>query len=94
MKPYNTLFNAMTKAIEDLQAAQQKAEEQTMQTGLYLFENTELIEFGVVRADTAEEALQILKYPEYRVMEIPADVTLFTTTDRDDQWHWLGKKRG
>ena len=86
MKSYSTLFNAISKAVEDLQAAQLRAEEQTISTGLFLFENVEMVEFGIVRADSAEEALQKLKYPEYRVMEIPADVEYLSTTDRHDQW--------
>ena len=92
MQPYYTLFTAISKSIEALQAAQQKAEEQITHSGLYLFENTELVEFGIVRADTAEQALQILKYPEYRVIEIPADAVLFSNTDRENQW--IAKEAG
>ena len=94
MRQYFTLFTAITKAIEDLQAAQLKAESQTIHSGLFLFENVEVIEYGVIRANTAKEALQKLKYPEYRVIEIPADAEIFSIVDQHNGWRWIGDGRG
>ena len=79
---YNVkLFNAISDAVELLEKAQQEAEEAYLSAPqLFLFRSLESSIFGIIRACTHEEAVQILAH------ELGESVELLLVTENPTMW--------
>ena len=79
---YNVkLFNAITDAVNLLNKAQQEAEEVYLSAPqLFLFRSLESSIFGVIRAGSREEAVQIL------ANELGESVELLLATETPTMW--------
>ena len=79
---YNVkLFNAISDAVELLERAQREAEEAYLSAPqLFLFHSLESSIFGVIRAGSREEAVQILAH------ELGESVELLLVTENPTMW--------